>query len=90
MSDLRDTIKRGYISKEFNFNTILSYFSDPDLTPILQKLITLSALPLRQLETKFAVDATGVSTSHFGRWLSARDLVQKDMREWLKLHLSCG
>jgi hypothetical protein len=59
----------------------------PDLPPILQELITESSLPLKAVETSFAVDAYGFSTSRFVRWFDARYGHQNDVQDWLKVHL---
>jgi len=56
---------------------------------VLKELVTLSALPLRAVETDFAVDASGFSTSRFVRWYDAK-YGEKNMREFVKCHLMCG
>jgi hypothetical protein len=57
---------------------------------VLQYLITASALPLRAVETDFAVDSTGFSTSRFVRWYSKKWGKEIDNREWVKLHAMTG
>ena len=42
-----------------HYNSIFNVLDRESLTPILQELITRSALPLNALETDFAVDSTG-------------------------------
>lgn len=37
-----------------------------------EELVTLSSLPLQAVETDFAVDASGFSTSRFVRWFDAK------------------
>ncbi len=76
--------------KHPHFNTILKYFNDPRLVPILTNLIQLSALPLRGLEHTFAVDASGLSSAFYSRWLDYRLNGDKRVRDWLKVHLICG
>jgi transposase len=60
------------------------------LTPILQELITRSALPLKALETNFAVDSTGFGTQSFYRHFSAKYGHEQVCRDWLKLHVMIG
>src|SRR6266481_5880055 len=59
MSDLRDAQSKGFIQKVPHYNSIFNYLENPELTPILTDLITRSALPLKAVETEFAVDSTG-------------------------------
>ena len=55
-------------------------------------LIEESALPLQTVESAFAVDSFGFSTSRFFQWVDAKytnpELVTK--RDWVKVHLMCG
>jgi len=92
MSDLRDAHAKGYISKLPCYNSIFNYFEDEALTPYLQMLIEESSLPLTTIESDFAVDSSGFSTSRFFQWVDAKytnpHLMNK--REWVKVHLICG
>jgi transposase len=89
-SDLEIARKMGYIERTPHFNTVLKYFNDPRLVPILTNLIQISALPLKDFEHTFAVDASGLSTAFFSRWLDYRFNGDKRIRDWLKVHLICG
>jgi len=92
-SDLEIAKKMGYLDCTPHFNTILKYFNDPQLTPILTNLIQLSALPLKDFETTFAVDASGLSSAFYSRWLDHRFGYQGEnvkIHDWLKIHLICG
>lgn len=62
-SDLRDAHDRGLVKAAPHFNSVCNFMSSPALTPVLQHLITLSSLPLKAVETDFAVDSSGFSTS---------------------------
>src|SRR5919202_3329625 len=59
MSDLQDARDKGYISKVPHYNSIFNYFEMPELTPPLEELIVESSLPLKAVESDFAVDASG-------------------------------
>jgi len=93
-SDLEIARKMGHLNHTPHFNTVLKYFKDPRLTPILTNLIQLSALPLKNLETTFAVDASGLSSAFYSRWLDHRFGYSGDKKvkihDWLKIHLICG
>lgn len=90
MTDLREARERGLITSAPHFNSVCNYMSNPALTPVLRELITLSSLPLRVVETDFAVDSSGFGTSRFIRWFNKKYGRETDNREWVKLHLMCG
>ena len=52
--------------------------------------MTVSSLPLKAVETDFAVDASGFSTSRFVRWYDHKHGRKTQKREWLKVRLVCG
>ena len=68
MTDLKDAWAKGQLQKVPSFSSLFRYLEDPALTPILKHLIEQSALPLKAVETDFAVDSSGFSTSTFNRW----------------------
>jgi transposase len=47
-------------------------------------------LPLKAVETDFAVDSSGFSTSRFVRWYNKKYGRETDNREWVKCHLMVG
>jgi transposase len=73
-----------------HFNSMSNYLAKPELTDILKGLITASSLPLKAVETDFAVDSSGFSTSRFVRWFNRKYGREVDNREWVKCHLMCG
>jgi transposase len=91
-SDLRAAHERGLISRVPHFNSVSNYLSSPEMTPVLHDLITESSLPLRALESDFAVDSSGFTTSRFVRWFDQKHgaMVQEKRREWIKAHLMVG
>lgn len=90
VSDLQDAYNKGYLSKMPHYNSVINYFETPDLTPIIKDLIEISSLPLKTLETNFAVDASGFSTCRFVKWFNARYGHEQDNHDWIKVHLMCG
>ena len=90
MTDLREAKGRGYISKLPAYNSLFRYLEAESLTPHLYQLVTVSSLPLKAIETDFAVDSSGFSTGQFMRWLDVKYGKQEDRRMWLKVHLMCG
>ena len=53
-------------------------------------LLERSAAPLNTVETQFAADASGFSTSRFDRWYDAKWGKEKSQRKWLKAHILAG
>ena len=90
MTDLREAATNGFISKAPHYNSIFNYLENPELTPILQTLITQSSLPLKSVETDFAVDSSGFVTSRFIRWFDHKYGQVREQHDWVKCHLICG
>lgn len=90
MTDLRDAAAKGLIDKAPHYNSIFNVLDREELTPILKGLITRSALPLKALETTFAVDSTGFGTMNFYRHYSAKYGREQVRREFVQLHAMIG
>lgn len=78
------------IDRTPHYNSIFNVLDRETLTPVLQELITRSALPLKALETEFAVDSTGFGTQSFYRHYSAKYGHEQVTRDYLKLHGMVG
>jgi transposase len=63
--------------------------NNPKITPILHELIAITASPLKEVETGFAVDSTGFRTTCFGAYCEGKYPTGRQ-HKWLKLHASCG
>lgn len=90
MSDLQTAANAGMIDKLPHYNSIFNVLDRESLTPILQELITRAALPLKALETDFAVDSTGFGTQNFYRHFSAKYGREIEQRSFIKLHAIIG
>jgi transposase len=89
-TDLREAKARGYLDHMPHYNSVFKYLESEALTPYLYELISLSAAPLKSIESDFAVDSSGFSTGQFTRWLDVKNSTKEDRRMWLKLHLMVG
>ncbi len=89
-TDLREAKARGYLAHLPHYNSVFKYLESEALTPYLYELISLSAAPLKSIETDFAVDSSGFGTGQFMRWLDVKYGTKEDRRQWLKLHLMVG
>lgn len=102
MSDLREARQRGYVSTVPNFCSISRFLESEDLTPVLKQLIIQSSLPLKSVESDFAVDSSGFSTGIYQKWVQAkwgtvrekhgdgRNLTTINKMDWIKVHIMTG
>lgn len=88
-SDFQQAVQMGYIDHAPHFNTILKYLNDPLMKKVLVKLIEISAIPLKEVESDFALDASGFSSVMYGQWLKKR-LVFIEHKSFKKAHVMCG
>lgn len=86
---LRNAEGNGSIDHAPHFNHISKTLLKRDITPILQSLIKQSAIPLASMETDFAVDSSGFSTSKFSAYHGAKHGVKKQ-HDWIKAHICSG
>jgi transposase len=90
MSDLRLVHERGYLSQLPHHNSVSRHLESADLAPVLRSLITLSSLPLKAIETEFAVDSSGFSSSKFDRWYDEKWGRMRSEHAWVKAHAVVG
>ena len=67
-----DAEKLGLVDETPHFNSCYKYMGMTELTPILENLVSISATPLRTLETHFSPDSTGFSTGMYCRWFDEK------------------
>ncbi|RXH55270.1 transposase [Granulicella sibirica] len=89
-SDLRDCEARGLVANAPHYNSVFNALDNAAITPILKALIEESATPLKAVETDFAVDSSGFSTSTYARWFDAKYGRLHVDRYWVKAHLIIG
>jgi transposase len=90
MCDLEEAHRRSCIQHVLCFNSVLGCLENPDVKPILFDLIQKSALPLREVDTDFAVDSSGFMTSRYIRWYDQKYGSVKQQAEWVKVHIITG
>jgi transposase len=84
------TQERGHIREVCDYSTVSRYMNKPEVTDLLHDLIATSSAPLSAVETDFAVDSSGFSTSRFGRYFDYKHGQENKYRKWVKAHLCCG
>jgi hypothetical protein len=85
----QNATEKGQIDHTPNFNAPSNLFKNPEMTPILHKLIALSALPVAGLENDFSVDSTGFRTTSFSVYSGLKHGQTKEHR-WVKAHMCTG
>jgi transposase len=89
-SDLREAHERGYLSRPIPGMKTTAFMEDAAFTPILEEMIRTSSLPLRAVETDFAIDSSGFGSSRFDRWFDEKWGVPRRKAVWVKCHIGCG
>ena len=90
ITDMKEAKENGYLDKVCSYSSVSNYMRNPELTPILIKLIEKSSRPLQSVETDFAIDSSGFGTSRFDRWFSFKYGREIDRRIWIKAHVMNG
>lgn len=89
-TDLEEAHGKGYVSHPINPMMACTFLESDLLTPVLQDLIVRSSLPLKSIETTFAPDSTGFSTSRFVKWFDEKYATFRSGKDWVKAHAMVG
>jgi transposase len=88
--ELHDAKGKGFIDRAPHYNSCFRYIENPALYPILLDLIEKTSLPLRDVESQFAVDSTGFAYSRFVRWYDIKYNRFSSEQQWIKAHICTG
>jgi transposase len=91
-TDMEIAFEKGYTTKLVPGPKVTAFFEDEYYTPILKDLITFSATPLRPLETRFAIDSSGFSSSCYEDYFDYKHGSGMPRRRctWVKCHIASG
>ena len=89
-TDLKIAKENGFAEQKIPYNSMFRYFQKKELTPLLANIVAITSLPLKSVETKFAIDSTGFGTSNFQRWYSFKYGKEINSRRWVKCHFMTG
>jgi transposase len=89
-TDLCDAYEAGLLSVRVPAMKVCAFLENATFTPILRALLVRTSLPLKAVETTFAPDSTGFSTSRFVRWHDEKYGTERSGRDWVKTHAICG
>ena len=91
MSDLVDAYNKGYLSRLPRHSALFKYLEMPALTSAINSLIIASSLPLKAVETDFAVDSSGFGLPGRIGWREMKYGSAFGVRQdWVKVHLMTG
>lgn len=88
-SDLREAHARGHLSRPIPGLKVPQFFENADYAPLLKQLIVASSLPLRAVESAFAIDSSGFGSSRFVKWLDEKYGTPRQEVAWVKCHIAC-
>ena len=88
--DLADAHTEGYLTRTIPGMKVAAFMENPAFTPMLFDLVQQSAAPLRTVETEFAVDSSGFSSSRFETWYDHKYGCERRKSMWVKVHVACG
>jgi len=88
--ELEEARNAGYIRSQPHFNSVLNVFDKEQTTTILRDMVETSSLPLRSVETKFAVDSTGFASVKYAAWCDKKYGTTRKEAQWVKAHFATG
>jgi transposase len=68
-TDLQAALDSGHIGRAPSYNTLFRVFESPETFDILRALVTVSASPLKAIESNFACDSSGFTGCRYDRWI---------------------
>ncbi len=89
-TDMQIAKEKGFIENITPRSSLSDYFNKVEITLLLSQLVTITSLPLKSVETKFAVDSTGFGTSNFQRWFSFKHKREICSKRWVKCNFMTG
>lgn len=89
---LNRAAQEEHLDRCIHYNRVSDFLNRENATSLLRDLLRLSALPVADIETRFAIDSTGFTTSDRGRHNENKHRAKPEGREhtWLKLHAATG
>jgi len=92
-TDMAEAHEKGFTSRLIPGMKVCQFHENAAFTEILQSLIVQSSLPLRAVESQFAIDSSGFSGCRFDRWFiekHGQPPVQQKEHTWCKAHICVG
>lgn len=90
MSDMKIAREMQLVNNVSCYSSLSNFMNREEIKKIIEQLITISSLPLEEVEKDFCIDSSGFSTSRFARWFDYKWGKEKKFRIWLKAHIISG
>ncbi len=90
ISDIKLARDAGYISQSLHYNTLTEFLGCPATYDLLQKLLIISAMPLKKLENKFSMDASGFGSYQHEKWHTVKWGKKGNHKDYVKGHIIIG
>jgi len=89
--DIKQAEMAGYLKSSIHFNRMSKFLNADATYDLLQKLLTITALPLKHLEDHYSMDASGFGSYQYERWMRTRfSKPRTEWRNYLKGHVCIG
>ena len=89
MTDLNYAKDSGYLDNAPCYSLVGKFMERKDITSLLYDLVEKSALPLKEIESKFAIDSSGFRTTQFNDYCREKHNTGREY-QWLKAHICTG
>jgi transposase len=81
--------EREQIGRAPSYKAVNKLLNGEEIKPLLHRLLLLSSLPLKGVETNFAPDSSGFRTSLFNQYCVEKHNTKKE-HKWVKAHILTG
>lgn len=88
--DLKQAEMAGYITKAPHYNRLSDFLNSAGTYNLLQKILTITALPLKELEDAYSMDSSGFGSYQYERWMRTRFAKKTEWRNYVKGHICIG
>jgi transposase len=89
VSLFRNAESREQITHAPHFNSIINFLNKEEVTPILERMVLITARPLASVEREFGVDSSGFRITGFNEYCNDKHGVNRK-HKWLKAHICVG
>ncbi len=84
-----NALEREQIGHSPHFNSVIKFLNREDVTPLLHRLVGITARPLQSVESEFAVDSSGFRTTSFNEYANGKYSIRRE-HHWVKAHVCVG
>ncbi|MGI0133859.1 MAG: transposase [Candidatus Micrarchaeaceae archaeon] len=89
MTDLQASLQSRYVDNAPCYSLVGKFMERADMTPVLYGLVEKSAMPLKGVEDRFAIDSSGFRTTKFSEYCVEKHNTKRQ-HQFLKAHICTG